>query len=92
MQRPDLEIGGRSCEGFDERPQYALREKPTTTSSSIDHDDAKKLGEIVEERSISDLAQYEVVFEKNDPEDPLNWPFSKKFATTGVAILLIFNS
>ena len=63
-----------------------------TTSSSIDHADAKKLGEVVKERSISDLAQYEVVFEKNDPEDPLNWPFSKKFATTGVAILLIFNS
>ena len=92
MQRPDLEIGGQSCEGFDERTRYALQEKPATTPSSIDHDDAKKLGEVVEERSISDLAQYEVVFEKNDPEDPLNWPFSKKFAATGVAILLIFNS
>ena len=92
MQRRDLEIAGRSREGFDERTQYALQEKPATASSSIDHDDAKKLGQVVEERSISDLTQYEVVFEKNDPEDPLNWPFSKKFAATGVAILLIFNS
>ena len=90
MQRRDLEIGGR--EGFDERTRYALQEKPATASSSIDHYGAKKLGQVVEERSISDLAQYEVVFEKNDPEDPLNWTFSKKFAATGVAILLIFNS
>lgn len=67
-------------------------EKPETRSSSIEDEDTKEIFGVVKEQSVSDLDQYQVAFEKDDLENPLNWSFKKKFIVTGVAILLIFNS
>lgn len=55
-------------------------------------EDEKKSVASVKEESTSELDKYLVLFGKDDPEDPLNWSFAKKFVVTTGAILMIFNS
>ncbi|KAK7681592.1 hypothetical protein QCA50_015325 [Cerrena zonata] len=84
MQHQDLEVGV---------PVFRSQEKKQEARPrSIDDGDTKESLNLVKEESISEPDQYLVVFEKDDPADPLNWSFMKKFIVTGVAILLIFNS
>lgn len=60
-------------------------------ANGYDADEKKSIASVKEE-SASDLDKYLVLFEKDDPEDPLNWSFGRKFVITTGAILLIFNS
>ena len=46
----------------------------------------------VKEKPTAATDEYQVGFEANDPEDPLNWSFMKKLTVAFGAILMIFNS
>lgn len=61
-------------------------------SSSSSGDVEKSITTIKNELASDESAKYQVTFQENDPENPLNWSFTKKFVIISVAILLIFNS
>ena len=62
--------------------------------SSVQHkgSESEKGAANVEEKAAVEEEKYLVAFETNDPEDPLNWPFSKKLTVSLGAVLMIFNS
>ena len=62
-------------------------------SSSAQHkgSESEKDAANVEKATVEE-EKYLVHFDTNDPEDPLNWPFSKKLTVSLGAVLMIFNS
>ena len=69
-------------------------EGPTPTFKGIsDTEDIEKSVSIVKgQLAVEEPDQFQVIFEDNDPSNPLNWSFTKRLVIVSVAILLIFNS